>query len=239
VSYPERIDPDGEAPGVVAIHLSRYSFARPYCSGKRVLDAACGLGYGTAHLGEGAASALGVDADRDAIAIAERRYASESVSFEVMDVTALALADSCFDVVCSFETVEHVEEPERAIAEAARVLAGGGSYLVSTPNVAATNHRPANPFHRVELSAGDFHALLREYFARVELLGQRRLESRRHRLARRLDVGGVRRRSSALRLAGSRLTGSSPVELLSDREIVFDGDLRHAQTLFAVCTGPR
>ena len=72
---PERIVPDETEPGIVALHLKRYEFAQPYCAGREVLDAGCGVGYGTAFLAETARRVVGVDRSGDAIDYARTRYA--------------------------------------------------------------------------------------------------------------------------------------------------------------------
>lgn len=198
VSDPERIVPDDDLAGVVAAHLKRYDFARPCCAGKEVLDAACGVGYGSAYLGEQAARVVGVDISEESVTYARGRYAAPHVTFEVMDVQALAFPDESFDAACSFETIEHVPHPERAVAELARVLCPGGTLVVSTPRVAVTTHAPANPFHRVEYSHADFEALLRSRFADVEIYGQRRLDDlviTRDEVERATEIVAVCRRS--------------------------------------------
>ena len=83
MNVPERIIPDETEPGIVALHLKRYEFARPYAEGKDVLDAGCGVGYGTAFLAETARRAVGVDISRDAIAYARRRYGAHNVRYEI------------------------------------------------------------------------------------------------------------------------------------------------------------
>lgn len=236
MSHPERIVPDSEpAAGVVAAHLKRYDFARPLCAGRRVLDAACGVGYGSAFLAEQAASVVGVDVDAASVEYARGRYGSDRCTFEVMDVERLAFADGTFEVACSFETIEHVGDPERALAELARVLAPGGTLVVSTPHVAVTTHSPANPFHQVEFSRADFERLLRGSFAEVDLYGQRRLQTGAHRLAQQLDVLGLRRRLAFLR-RGSQLLGTPSVEqmTLADLVIAQDG-IERATEIVAVC----
>lgn len=239
-SYPERIVPDESAPGILALHLKRYDFALPWCRGRTVLDAACGVGYGSAHLAEGGAEhVLGVDRSEDAIAYARERYAGPDVEFAVADLLELDLPDASFDTVCSFETVEHLPEPERFLAHAARVLRPDGTLVVSTPRVDVTTDRPENPFHAVELSPADFEALLRGSFERVELYGQRRLQTRRHRLMQRADVLGLRKRLPALRGA-SAVLGTAPMAEVSAEGIVIDrAGLERAAELVAVCTRPR
>jgi len=89
----------------------------------------------------------GVDADEEAIAYARERYAAPNVDFEVMDVAALRFAEDSFEVVCSFETIEHVPDRDAFLREVARVLAPDGVFLVSTPQARRTVDQPDNPFH--------------------------------------------------------------------------------------------
>jgi ubiquinone/menaquinone biosynthesis C-methylase UbiE len=239
VTHPERIIPDESAPGIVALHLKRYVFAEPYCAGKEVLDAACGAGYGSAHLAKVASNVVGVDADEEAIAYARRRYAAPNAHFQVMDVASLDFADSSFDVVCSFETIEHVPDRDAFLREAARVLRPDGTFLVSTPQVRRTTEHPANPFHHVEYARADFERLLGSTFERVELYGQRRLQTRRHLLLQRLDVLGLRRRLPFLRPAAV-LVGTAPTaEVTLEGIVIEQAGIERAGELVAVCGGPR
>ncbi len=162
MTHPERIVPDETETGVVALHLKRYDFARQFCADADVLDAACGVGYGTAYLADVARSAVGVDVSADAVAYATKRYGGPRTSFREMDVAALAFEDDTFDVVCSFETLEHVRDPRAAVREAARVLRPSGVYVASTPHVERTCASPENPFHETEYSPEDFSSLLHE-----------------------------------------------------------------------------
>jgi SAM-dependent methyltransferase len=239
VSYPERIVPGEAEPGVDAVHLKRYDFAAPLCPGRSVLDAGCGVGYGSARLAAIAASVVGVDVSEEAIVYARAHYGAPNLSFAVMDLTALDFADASFDVVCSFETIEHVEDAERAAAELARVLRDDGVLVISTPQVDRTTTSPTNPFHRVEFSRADFEALLGRHFASVELYGQRRVQTRRHRVAQRLDILGLRRRLAFLRRA-SVLLGTTPTaELTADDIVIVREGIERAGELVAVCRMPR
>jgi SAM-dependent methyltransferase len=235
LTYPERIVPDETSPGIVALHLKRYEFALPWCRDRDVLDAGCGVGYGSAFLAEEARRVVGVDRDEAAIAYARERYGAPNVEFRVGDLLDLDLADESFDAVCSFETIEHVPDGDAFLREMARVLRRGGVFLVSTPQAGRTTEAPDNPFHQVELSRGDFEALLRRHFDDVELYGQRRLRTARHRLAVRLDVLGLRKRLPFLRPA-SRLLGTSPMAEVPLGGITIErGDLDRATELVAVC----
>jgi SAM-dependent methyltransferase len=235
VNVPERIIPDETEPGIVALHLKRYEFARPYAEGKDVLDAGCGVGYGTAFLAETARRAVGVDISRDAIGYARRRYGAHNVRYEVGDLLALPFADHSFDVVCAFETVEHLSEPRRFVAEAVRVLRPGGRLIASTPQVDAAEERPENPFHEHEYSADDFEALFRERFSSVELLGQRRRQTARHRALQRADRLGLRKRLPFLRKLGGLVTGTQAMAEVSSEGVEIGPELDGATELIAVC----
>ena len=237
MSKPERIVPDETEPGIVAIHLKRYEFARPWCERKDVLDAGCGVGYGAAYLGAHARRVVGVDVDPDSVAYARRRYGGrENVSFEQQDVTALEFADDSFDVVCSFETIEHLDSPEGFVAEAARVLRSRGALVVSTPRADETTREPSNPFHTIELSADDFERLLGTHFATVELYGQHRRQTRRHRALQRADVLGLRRHLPFVRRAARVVSGTAAMDHVTTGgiEIVRDR-IEEATELVAVC----
>src|SRR5262249_531566 len=122
MAYPERIVPDETPPGPLAIHEKRYRFALPYCAGKRVLDAGCGVGYGSTLLAQTADEVVGVDVSEKAIAYARERYARPNVEFRVDDLLAPRLDDASFDVVCSLETLEHLTDRDAFLRQVVRVL---------------------------------------------------------------------------------------------------------------------
>lgn len=236
MAYPERIVPDDEGPGIVAIHLKRYDFALPHCRDREVLDAACGVGYGSARLAEAARRVVGVDVSEEAIAYARRRYAVPNVEYRVADLVALDLPQASFDVVCSFETIEHLAQPEAFLTHAARVLRADGVFVVSTPRVDETTASPDNPFHTLELSRGDFEAMLGRHFGAVELYGQHRIQTRRHRLLQRADVLGLRKRLPFVRRASRAVAGTPAMDEVTADEIEITRDaLDSASELVAVC----
>ena len=165
----ERLMPEQQHGELVhAEHLARYRLAAQLAPGRRVLDVACGEGYGSALLaGAGASSVVGVDLDEATVEHARARHGIEA---RVGDVRSLPFEDDAFDLVVSFETIEHVEEPERALDELARVVAADGLVVVSTPN--ASQSLVENEFHVREFQHAEFVALLEGRFTAVRLLFQ-------------------------------------------------------------------
>lgn len=160
-------------------HLMRYRWARELTRGLRVIDAACGTGYGAPILLEsGAVSVDGFDLSAEAVAEARKLYGRSGATFEVGDVTTLPVADASYEIYVSFETLEHVEADEAMLAEAARVLEPGGKLLCSTPNREVMNPGKTigdgsfNPHHVREYSHTELRDLLERHFDRVEILGQ-------------------------------------------------------------------
>lgn len=167
-------------PGEIAYeHVHRYAFARRFAKGRRVLDAACGEGYGSALLADTAATVLGVDLDAATVAQARERYAARAnLSFEAASVTALPLAEASVDLVVSFETIEHIgtDDQLRMLAEFRRVLTPDGLLVLSSPNRVEYSERTGyrNPFHVHELDRDELASLLRKDFPNQRWYRQRR-----------------------------------------------------------------
>jgi len=170
-------------PGVIGEiayeHCHRYAFARRYVAGRRVLDAACGEGYGTALLAAVAQSVVGVDIDAQVVAGAAARYGKcGNLFFEAASVARLPLPDASVDVVVSFETIEHLDAADqpRMIAEFARVLAPGGLLILSSPNRPEYSDARgyANPFHLHELDRDELSQLMKSHFSAQRWFRQRR-----------------------------------------------------------------
>jgi ubiquinone/menaquinone biosynthesis C-methylase UbiE len=150
-------------------HWHRYAFARRFAAGKRVLDAACGEGYGSALLGTVAQSVVGVDIDASAIAHARERYGEGSrVRFIAGSCAALPMPDASVDAVVSFETIEHLDAADqpKMLAEFARVLEPEGLLIISSPNkrLYSDAREYVNEFHRHELYRDGLAALLASSF---------------------------------------------------------------------------
>lgn len=175
------------------INLSAYRWAMEILGGvdgMRVLDAACGTGYGSDALAARARSVVGVDRDLPTIREARRRYRRPNLDFLPMDCANMVFADASFNAVLSFETIEHLADDRQFLREVTRVLTPDGWLVLSTPHGKAPGAVPDNPFHYREYAWDELQALLMEHFHSVRLFG-RRLGPRLAGLERELD--GVRR----------------------------------------------
>ena len=125
-------------------HLHRYAYAAELVTDKRVLDMACGEGYGSNLLAAGAASVIGVDIDEKVIRHASAKYGSTKLQFLSGSITALPIPDDhSFDVIVCFEAIEHIEDQDALLAEVQRLLKPDGVFIVSTPNKAVYHDESA------------------------------------------------------------------------------------------------
>jgi SAM-dependent methyltransferase len=156
-------------------HFHRYVLAGELASGKHVLDAACGEGYGSAYLARSAKSVIGVDLSQQAINHARERYQAGNLEFQHANVCNLPFADGQFECIVSFETLEHLEDQSGLLKEFRRVLAPDGFALISSPNKAiyTDRHHAENEFHVRELYRDELEALLGEQFPARRLLRQK------------------------------------------------------------------
>jgi len=157
-------------------HYHRYALAAHWCGDKRVLDAACGEGYGSVLLAGLAASIEAVDVSEQAIEHARQRYGNlQNVGFHIADCTNLPFADNEFDRVVSFETLEHLAEHDQLLAEFRRVLKPDGFLVLSSPDKATYSdaQENANEYHVKELYRQELEALIQRHFPASQLLGQK------------------------------------------------------------------
>lgn len=156
-------------------HFHRYAMVLELARDKDVLDIACGEGYGTAALALVARTAMGVDLDPESVRHAAAKYMAMNVGFRIGDCTAIPAADASFDLAVSFETIEHLTEQERMLGELKRVLRPNGVLVISSPNklVYSDGRSSQNPFHQRELYFDEFRDMLRSFFPKVRIFGQR------------------------------------------------------------------
>jgi len=157
-------------------HIQRYQFATPYVAGLTALDAACGVGYGSGMLATTANRVCGVDIDPDSIAYAREKFSKPNLEFHALDIRTLQYPDSSFDVVVSFETIEHISFQEQFLQEVRRVLKTDGMLILSTPNreTVPKGKTVRTPYHVREFTLHEILNLLRDRgFGHVETFCQK------------------------------------------------------------------
>ncbi|MDQ4021681.1 MAG: glycosyltransferase, partial [Actinomycetota bacterium] len=172
----ERCVPWADDLQVVYEHYHRYALASRFATGARVLDLGCGEGFGPALLASGARDVVGIDIDPRTVEHAAAHYPKDNLHFttgSMIDPELLAGAEP-FDVITCFEALEHVEEQDILLAVVRRLLAPGGIFLTSTPDVTVYSHQHGNdnPFHVRELTEAQFRALLGDSFGHIAILRQ-------------------------------------------------------------------
>ena len=179
-------------------HLSVYEWIGARVAGLRVIDLACGEGYGSEVLSRSAAGVVGVDANPETFEHARLRYVRQNLRFERAMVETYGRESSC-DAVVLLQTIEHLHDPAAVLEHLSAMLAPGGTAYVSTPNLLTLAPPGAaksdNPWHLREYRAEEFEELCLGTFGQVEVLGifhARKL--RAHELALRLGWDRVHRR---------------------------------------------
>lgn len=155
-------------------HLHRYSLALEFASGKKVLDLACGEGYGTNLIADKCEHITGVDLDNSTITKASEKYTKPNITFTIGNAEKLPFENNIFDLIVSYETIEHVANYKQVVSEIKRVLKSDGLLIISTPNKLnfsdKNNHK--NAFHIKEFYELEFIALLQTQFTNCKLLHQ-------------------------------------------------------------------
>lgn len=156
-------------------HWHRYLMARDYVAGKRVLDVASGEGYGSHLLSSVAAHVVGVDISVEAVAHANSRYGGERLRYVAASCTQVPEPDASFDIIVSFETIEHITGHEAFLREVVRLLAAEGMFIISSPNRPEYSDKTGykNEFHVKELDRAELRLLLDPYFPAQAWFAQR------------------------------------------------------------------
>jgi SAM-dependent methyltransferase len=187
----ERVIPGQTDPDLLNEHLARYAFAEALVRSKRVLDAGCGVPYGSLRLAKQAAAVFALDSAREPLAEARGEYASPKVHAVQGDCTRLPFVSGAMDAVVAFEVIEHLKDWPALLEEVRRVLAPAGVFLVSTPNrlYYAESRDTPNEFHVHEFDYEEFQAELRKVFPHTTIF----LENHTHAITfAPPDIQGVR-----------------------------------------------
>lgn len=164
-------------------HISRYQFAKNFAKDKIVLDIACGAGYGSQIINTGGASyVVGVDISEETIKYAKEKYGQDNVEFLCHGADKLSFKENNFDLIVSFETIEHLNDELRDsyLKELFRTLKTGGQLIISTPNKLVTSpnsDKPLNKYHFREYELEEFkNVLIKTGFTVKEVYGQRQIK---------------------------------------------------------------
>lgn len=164
-------------------HLSRYHFIKTLCKNKFILDMGCGTGYGAYFLRNIARGIVAIDLDKNAINYALRNYSKNEskVKYRIFDVSSRQFNDfmkkenlipeNKFDIVISFEVIEHLENQNQYLKNARSQLRKNGTFICSTPQIGSVRH---SHWHKKELTYKEFRELLNKYFKNVKIFSQKR-----------------------------------------------------------------
>lgn len=232
-----------------AQHLSRYLWALQFVKNKKVLDVGCGSGYGTAILAKSATEVIGIDKSENAVNYARNRFTAENTRFYVKDILNDELFKEKFDVILSFEVIEHLKDIEIFLNKLIGLLADQGRLIIGTPNLLfrQINKIPDNPFHLKEYTPEELKGLLGKHFNQVEIYGQKIFDPRK-----RADYISEARGESGLRKSERRFPFwiktvykfvriiiyfiFKPFKIYKDKDIGFTRDrLEEAFNILAVC----
>ncbi|UOE95595.1 class I SAM-dependent methyltransferase [Alkalihalobacillus sp. LMS39] len=161
--------------GMLLEHVARYYFSSYYAKG-RLLDIACGTGYGTKMLATSTTCSeiIGVDLSHETIRYAKANYAHPLISFHQGDGLSYPFLQSLgtFDTVVSFETIEHIHDDETFVHHLHSILAPGGTLIMSTPFGQGRGMPTLEPFHVHQLTKKEFQSMF-SAFSTTELFAQR------------------------------------------------------------------
>jgi|YNPMSStandDraft_1061717.scaffolds.fasta_scaffold01332_9 ubiquinone/menaquinone biosynthesis C-methylase UbiE len=154
-------------------HVHRYFMAKDFVKNKIVLDAACGSGYGSYFLSLFANFVYAVDLNNEVINQNCKKYQNNNLKYIYSSVENLPFEDKYFDVIVSFETIEHVKDYYKVMLEFKRVLKNDGLLIISTPNKKISDiNKIDNPFHAKEFYEDEFIDLINNFFKNTILFYQ-------------------------------------------------------------------
>ncbi len=207
-------------------HWHRYLYATQFIKGKVVLDIASGEGYGTSLMAQTAKTVVGIDISQEAVDFAAEHYPRNNISFLQGSVENIPIdGANKFDVIVSFETIEHVDARAQEIFlnEVKRLLKDDGVFIVSSPNKLFFSDIPKykTDFHIKEFYEKEFRNFLETYFDHIVLLGQK-----------------VFTGSNMWQLNDSKSAGSfAEYQITNDgQRIVVTDEKKESRYMFAVCS---
>jgi len=155
-----------------ASHMARYAFAAKYVAGKSVCDVACGAGYGSNYLAQTAKSVTAIDISTDAIDWARKYFNKDNMKFFAADAAKPWPLEDKFDVITSFESMEHVESPQAFLENVYNHLSLDGLFILSVPNGPRDKKKTDNPHHLHHFNDVDLKTLIEKFFPKAEYFSQ-------------------------------------------------------------------
>jgi len=148
----------------LARHRAPYVYALQFSHQARVLDLGCGSGYGTAELSDSLPRVVGLDRIPP-----DEKNRRDNIDWVRADLRGNPLVSESFDLIVSFQVIEHLEDPTVYLESISRLLARGGVALITTPNLLTSDK--INPFHVHEYESDELAACLAPHFDHVEMMG--------------------------------------------------------------------
>lgn len=161
-------------------HQARYLYAAQFVRGQSVLDLGCGTGYGSACLAlQGARQVVGLDVNAEAINYAACHYQEHNLTYIRGNCLTVGFKNCSFDIIISFEVIEHIERWQNYLEEVVRLLKPGGYFIGSTPNKqlhSPDTKKSHNSFHVKEFYFAELQQILSTNFVNICILGQSPLQ---------------------------------------------------------------
>lgn len=231
-------------------HVHRYQQALKYLSrNDRVLDLACGNGFGSKLLSDNTVNeVIGADISPETIQYCKETFNHiRHLQFEVVDGTKMQYPSGHFNVIISFETIEHTTKYNEMLAEFSRALANEGYAIISTPNIEVNSPggKVLNPYHTQEFNYDELVGILERHFKNVEVFGQKYIRyqnpSIKNKIGKLLEslfyMRGVRKTPIAFQNAVMKMViQKNMYPQPDDFEMTDDqNEIRKCKTFFAIC----
>lgn len=165
-------------------HIARYLIAKKYVTGKRVCDVACGTGYGCRFLSDSVSNIVGMDISAKAIEWANEYFLRENIRFIAADLTEAWPVTEIFGAITSFETMEHVVDPEKFLSNIYDHLEPDGVLVLSVPNGPRDKMKTDNPNHLHHFTKQQLEELFGKVFPKFEFFTQTYKKDFRHYMAK-------------------------------------------------------
>ena len=174
----ERIIPGKTSSLMFSRHFRAYEIAKDYIRDKTVLEIGCGEGYGAHYLSGFCKNITGIDYNAEVVLYAKNKYTRDNLAYRTVKAENLsAVLKQKFDVIVSFQVIEHIEDTAVFLETVKSLLNDNGMFICSTPNrldASPDLDTPANRFHVREFLADEYCDLLKRHFKEVKVIGLKR-----------------------------------------------------------------